>query len=49
MTRTNSSDTSVGESGGVARDSGQLAPLVPGGEPIESLLSKAQFFSAGAP
>jgi nitrate reductase alpha subunit len=49
MTATSSSDTGVGQSGGVERDSGQLAPLLPGGEPIESLLRKAQFFTPGAP
>ncbi|MGH3637164.1 MAG: hypothetical protein ACRDTS_24380, partial [Mycobacterium sp.] len=26
-----------------------LAPLLPGGEPVEALLRKAQFFTAGTP
>ncbi|MGH3969662.1 MAG: hypothetical protein ACRDTV_16480, partial [Mycobacterium sp.] len=26
-----------------------LAPLLPGGEPVESLLRQAQFFTAGTP
>ena len=36
---------------GAARQaqSGYLAPLLPGGEPVESLLRKAQFFTPGSP
>ncbi|MGH3577077.1 MAG: hypothetical protein ACRDU0_05925, partial [Mycobacterium sp.] len=26
-----------------------LAPLLPGGEPVESLLRKAQYFTSGTP
>jgi len=32
-----------------ARPPGQLAGLLPGGEPVESLLRKAQFFTSGTP
>lgn len=30
-------------------DRARMAPLLPAGEPVESLLRKAQFFTAGTP
>ncbi len=34
---------------GTREGSGRLAPLLPGGEPVEALLRKAQFFTPGTP
>ncbi|MGI8451657.1 MAG: hypothetical protein ACR2MP_31625 [Streptosporangiaceae bacterium] len=42
-----SSDPANGPQGG--RDGDWLAPLLPGGEPVESLLRRAQFFVPGTP
>jgi Molybdopterin oxidoreductase/Voltage-dependent anion channel len=40
-------DRNAGGSGDAQRT--ELAPLLPGGEPVESLLRKAQFFTPGSP
>ena len=42
-----SSDPANGPQGG--RDGDSLAPLLPAGEPVESLLRRAQFFVPGTP
>jgi nitrate reductase alpha subunit len=46
-------DTDGDVHGGLERETrapaGRLAPLVPGGQPIEALLRKAQFFTPGTP
>jgi nitrate reductase alpha subunit len=47
-TRSPNGDTRVPTGFGQAPQA-SLAPLLPGGEPIESLLRKAQFFTAGRP
>jgi nitrate reductase / nitrite oxidoreductase, alpha subunit len=37
------------DSGGAGRETARLAPLLPAGEPVESLLRTAQFFTSGTP
>jgi nitrate reductase alpha subunit len=53
MTGSTSQDTSRGDGDGRARPGAggrdSLAPLLPGGEPVEALLRKAQFFLPGTP
>src|SRR5450759_876736 len=48
MTQTSSPPTG-GRDGEIRPDLERLAPLLPGGEPVESLLRKAQFFVPGTP
>ena len=50
MSQVNSPDAvPAGRDGDAGRDPGGLAPLLPGGEPVEGLLRRAQFFVPGEP
>jgi len=50
MTQMNSPDAvPAGRDGDAGRNPGRLAPLLPGGEPVEGLLRRAQFFVPGEP